>query len=89
MGDFGTVTLGSGPDVAEYGLKANDILGGNPISTNQTLSYESPSFSGFGFGVNVIADADRNPVPTFHTFISNEACLERNNRLCGWDQIRW
>jgi len=59
-GDFGKVTLGEDSDYAEYGQKAGDIMLENPNTPIAALSYASPNFSGFTFGVNVIADADHS-----------------------------
>ena len=57
-GDFGTVTLGEGADHAAKGQMAGDILIVNPNIPNAALSYASPGFEGFTFGLNIIADAD-------------------------------
>jgi len=71
-GDFGKVTLGEDTDYAEYGQKAGDIMLENPNTPNAALSYASPNFSGFTFGVNLIADADHDDSGTITAASNSE-----------------
>lgn len=93
-GDFGTVRLGTQPNIAfksvlmseprfgsNYGsaLAAVDIDGGLGTVDTSALSYTSPSFSGFTFAASMVASQRANPTANVTSGSRLSATYKMNN----------